>query len=119
MDSHVDTLLRQIRLTDIRHVEQRFHLQLKNEVETLPEATLWYKLYMELSIRGFKEGVIHQCRYECIDGTLTIDHFYSIDRTRSKEPCFDARFRAFLEQQMTLLSLTTQFDHLVSLPRPE
>ena len=115
MDSHVDALLRQIRFTDLLHVEQRFHLQLKNVVEILTEDTLCYKLYMELSLRGFKEGVIHQCRYECVDGTLTIDHFYSIDRTRSKEPSFDVRFRAFLEQQMTLLSLTTQFDQLVNI----
>lgn len=99
MDSHVEVLLRQIRLTDIRQVEQRFHLQLRNEIETLPEATLWYKLYMELSLRGFKEQVNHQYRCKFIDHTLTIDHFYSIDRTRSKESCFDARFRAFLNQQ--------------------
>lgn len=115
MDSHVDTLLRQTNLTDIRHVEQRFHLQLRNEIETLPEATLWYKLYMELSLRGFKEGVIHQCRYKLVDGVLTIDHYYSINRTRSKESSFDARFRAFLEQQMTLLSLTNQFNQLVNI----
>ena len=115
MDSHVETLLHQVRLTDIRQVEQRFHLQLKNEIETLPETTLWYRLYMELSLRGFKERVVHQYRYELIDGILTIDHFYSINRTHSKESCFDARFRAFLNQQMTLLSLTTQFDQLANI----
>lgn len=115
MDSHVETLFHPVRFTNIHQVEQRFHLQLKNEIETLPEATLWYRLYMELSLRGFKERVIHQYRCELIDHTLTIDHYYSIDRTRSKELCFDARFRAFLEQQMTLLSLTNQFDQLVNI----
>lgn len=40
MDSHVETLFRQVRFTNIHQVEQRFHLQLKNEIETLPEATL-------------------------------------------------------------------------------
>nr|DAN24710.1 MAG TPA: hypothetical protein [Caudoviricetes sp.] len=115
MDSHVETLFHPVRFTNIHQVEQRFHLQLKNEIETLPEATLWYRLYMELSLRGFKERVIHQYRCEFIDHTLTIDHYYSIDRTRSKESSFDARFRAFLEQQMTLLSLTNQFDQLVNI----
>lgn len=33
MDSHVEALLRQIRLTDIRQVEQWLHLQLRNEIE--------------------------------------------------------------------------------------
>lgn len=70
---------------------------------------------MELSLREFKEQANHQCRYKLVDGVLTIDHYYSINRTRSKESSFDARFRAFLEQQMTLLSLTNQFDQLVNI----
>lgn len=104
----------------VTQIVQRFYFKSKQDVQEYSEAGLWYQLYLQLSLRGFKEWVSHESEYELDEnGVLTISRYFSIDRLSDYDPDFDTRFRRFLNLQSALLSLTAKFDHLVSLPRPE
>lgn len=108
-----------IKQGNVEHIAQRFYFKSKQDVQEYPEASLWYQLYLALSLRGFKDKIVHESEYELDEkGVLTISRYFSIVRSTYFEPEFDTRFRHFLHLQSTLLSLTNQFDHLI-LSRPK
>lgn len=104
-----------IKQGNMKHITQRFYFKSKHGVQEYPEASLWYQLYLELSLRGFKDKIVHESEYELDEkGVLTISRYFSIVKSTDFEPEFDTRFRHFLHLQSTLLSLTNQFDQLVN-----
>lgn len=108
-----------IKQGNVKRIVQRFYFKSKHGVQEYPEASLWYQLYLELSLRGFKEKIVHESECEFDENSiLTISRYFSIVKSTDFEPEFDTRFRHFLHLQSTLLSLTNQFDHLI-LSRPK
>ena len=104
-----------IKQGNVKHIAQRFYFKSKQDVQEYPEASLWYQLYLVLSLRGFKDKIVHESEYELDEkGVLIISRYFSIVRSTDFEPEFDTRFRHFLHLQTTLLSLTNQFDQLVN-----